>query len=437
MGRNRTTKVALAAILTLSLCANTACASYSTSELSSTLPIEYSDANVIVVGDYDFTSVFIEDAEQNILSVTNDKTPSRIELADNIINTQSLSPASLLEKCNAEMFNPVSLQDPYTIVISPNVANNYLVEGPEKTALNALIHNGHVAFFPESTYSKMSEIFKSIAGSNYNATPLSENGASTVTPFVFENNGEFFTGSIIAKSNTLQSSIDRTMLEETYINSYLSPSSVTTQPDDFTLAAEWNPLCAWHKNVYEGSLSGRSWFSEWICFFSAQANDNGHYYAWAGEWCMEPVNISGVQWVSDYVKYESYANSLQSDVLLRDYIPKNTPSSSTGTVTAGIDTDKTLDISFSYDWEIEDLSFNDNSSQVNDYCRLRWDYTHRIFSNYDQEITYGNFAMIFNDPSKSGGYTFHHYRDAYSYAQNMIGENIESANFSTYFDFMP
>lgn len=111
-------------------------------------------------------------------------------------------------------------------------------------------------------------------------------------------------------------------------------------------------------------------------------------------------------------------------------------STSTGSVSIGVDSEKTLSFGISYDWEIDDLSVEDNSSQVNDHCKLRWDFSHCVFSHFDEQVSYGKFLMIFKDSEKAGKYTFHHYRTSYLYAENMFGE-AASKNLRSTYDFEP
>lgn len=424
------TSIILIVTLLLSICTCTAYAHDNSSEQ----PFD-ENISVLVVGNYNFTTQYnLSDNTLNAPSVTSENN-STFDFSDHVLYTDSL--CSSVSTSSTTSFDENISASPTAVVISPNVLTTYLRSGREKAALEAMIDEGHIAFFPETSYEEMTSIFKSIANSAYNALPVGGPSNDHVTAFVFKNEkGDYFTGNIISPASAKQETIDARIIKETADNSFLSTSAAKAGYEDFEPSASWNELSAWHKNVFQGEYTGNEWFSEWICFFSAQGSDGGHYYALAGEWCMEPVEINGIQWVSDYVRYESDASGLQDGVQLRSYWPKNEPGSSSGSVSISADNDKTLSFGITFDWQIDDLSFEDNSSQANDYCKLRWDYSHHLSSHFDEKVSYGNFVMIFKDTEEAGEYTFHHYRTAYSYAENMIGESA-SKNWRSTYDFEP
>lgn len=423
--------VFLVCTLLLSLCVSSALAADTTVRA---VPEAYlnESVSVVVVGDYKFTTEFTTYTEESDESRSNANSAAKVNFRDNVVFVESLGDLDAAFDASAKRSN-----GPLAIVISEDVAHSYIEEGADKKELDKLINAGHVAFFPETSYLQTVSIFKALANSSYNAMPVVGSSSDTVTAFVFKNDaGDYLTGNIIPAANGYQENLDARMIKETADNSRLSAVATRTSYDDFSPGSKWNELCEWHKNTFEGDTTQAVWFSEWICFFSAQASDGGHYYAWAGEWCMEPFKVNGVQYLSDYVRYESDANGLQDGVQLRTYWPQNEPSTATGTISLGVNSEDEMEFGVSYNWEIDDLSFTDNSSQINDYCKLRWDYSHTIFGDYDEQISYGKFVMIFKDNNKAGEYTFHHYRSSFTYAQNIWGETA-SANWRTTYDFEP
>ena len=204
-------------------------------------------------------------------------------------------------------------------------------ESTEKIALETLLNQGNVAYFPNTAYGNMSNIFESITGDSFNMEPVDANNSDCVTAYVLKDSaGNYYTGNIIAPGEVSQEIIDERILVETVENRSIYATGRASS--DFEPGYQWNQLSTWHKNSFAAELTKRIWFSEWICFYSTQTPDGDHYYAWAGEWCMEPYKYNGVQWVSDYVKYESECSGLQDGIQLRDYWPQNEPSSSTGSV---------------------------------------------------------------------------------------------------------
>ena len=418
----------LALALTFAMCAamsaETAHATSpaTTSELPDGLE---SSVPVIVVGNYKFTSQFT--AENDDQATTKASNPS-VDYDDMITYVDSLS---ALPSRYAK-----SSDDAAAIVISQDVVDEYTSDGSGKTALEALLNTGNVAYFPETSYDEMSHIFGAITGDGFNMTPVEEGNSDQVTAYVLKDiKGNYYTGNIIAPDNAAQEAIDERILVETQENHSIYTTGRSTS--DFEPGYEWNQISTWHKNSYAGEATGKEWLSEWICFYSTQAQDGNHYYAWAGEWCMEPYEYRGVQWISDYVQYESDCSSQQDGILLRDYWPKKTPSSSTGSISLGINQDREFDFVISYDWEIEDLEFTDNSRPSQEHCKLQWDFNHPIVgTGYDADVSYGKFAMIFNDTNKEDSYTFHHKRSAYLYARNVLGETA-GGNYKTTYDFEP
>lgn len=387
-----------------------------------------SGMSVIVVGDYEFTSLFsTEEADTYAVQEANEA-QSMIDCSDMITYVESLADLPATRATNSN--------DMVAVIISQEVANNYISQGNEQDALEVLLDSGGIAYFPETSYTNMSSIFEAITGDNFNMIPVEENNTDQVAAYVFKDlAGNYYTGNIIASSDTSQEVVDERILVETLENHDIY--AVGRSTSDFEPGYEWNQLSTWHKNSFEGESSSRVWFSEWICFYSTRTPDGDHYYAWAGEWCMEPYKISGVQWLSDYVKYESECSGLQSGIQLRDYWPISTPSSETGSISLGINSDGDYDFGISYDWQIDELEFTDNSRPSQEYCKLQWDFNHPLFGNgYDEEVAYAKFAMIFKDTLKADSYTFHHYRTAYLYAQNILGESA-GANYRSTYDFEP
>lgn len=385
-----------------------------------------SGVSVIVVGDYEFTSRFTK--ESPVLSEARGLN-TEVDFSDKITYVDSLSalPSVYTESPN---------NDIAAIVISQDAIDMYTSENTEKIALETLLDQGNVAYFPNTTYRNMSNIFESITGDSFNMEPVDANNSDCVTAYVLKDSaGNYYTGNIIAPGEVSQEIIDERILVETVENRSIYATGRASS--DFEPGYQWNQLSTWHKNSFAAELTKRIWFSEWICFYSTQTPDGDHYYAWAGEWCMEPYKYNGVQWVSDYVKYESGCSGLQDGIQLRDYWPQNEPSSSTGSVSMGINSDRSYDFGLSYDWEIKDLSFTDNSRPSQEYCKLQWDFNHPMIGlGYDAEVSYAKFAMIFKDTLKADSYTFHHYRTAYLFARNMMGES-SGANYRSTYDFKP
>lgn len=422
--------VALAIVFTIIVGTLPACAN-AVSDTTDSLNLQdyiNNGISVIVVGNYEFTTQFTNTKEITPVKVTaNLDSNIAVDLSNNIISVDSL--AKLPRTYASSLDN-----NPTAIVISPDTIDTYLSIGDEKNTLEAMLSAGSIAYFPETTFTEMTDIFKAIANDSYNMVPVEEGIANNVTAYVFKDaKGNYYTGNIIASASTAQENIDSRIIVETIENSVYAGADPSA---DFNPGYGWNQLSTWHKNSYEGKTSGRTWLSEWICFFSAQTSDGNHYYAWAGEWCMEPYENWGTYVASDYVKYESDCSSQQSGIQLRDYWPKVTPSKATGTVSISAGSDGSTNFGISYNWEIEELYFNDNSSPSKEFCGLEWNFDHSVFSSYDKEVSYGKFAMIFKDTLKADSYTFHHYRDAFQVAENIFGENA-GANYKSTYNFKP
>lgn len=410
---------------TLPASANATPSAVDTSSLQDSLN---SGISVVVVGNYEFTSQFSDPSATPMKTASEVTGTTTVDFSNNIVNIDSLINLPRAYAGNSDS----SLT---AIIISPNVIGTYLSENDEKNALESMLNAGNIVYFPETTYEDMTGIFNAVANDSFNMAPVESGITDNITAYVFKDAaGAYYTGNIIAPVSSSQENIDARIIVETLANSTVFASS--NQPEEFEPGYGWNQVSTWHKNSYAGDASGREWLSEWICFFSAQTDDGDHYYAWAGEWCMEPYENWGTYLASDYVKYESDCSSQQSGIQLRDYWPTSTPGSATGSVSIGANTDKVFDIGISFDWRIDELYFTDNSSPAAEFCGLEWNFDHSILSNYDKEVSYGNFAMIFKDTERAGSYTFHHYRAAYQYAPNIFGEGT-SGNYKTTYDFAP
>lgn len=388
-----------------------------------------SGVSVIVVGDYEFTSQFATSAEcSSSLETKNFNTT--VDLSNIITHVDSLS--TLPNKCAESPDNVAAL------VISKNVVSEYTSDGDKKDALESLLNAGNVAYFPETTYKGMSDIFEAIADDSFNMVPVDEDNADNVTAYVFkDSDGNYYTGNIIASSTTSQEIIDERILVETLESRNVYATGRSSS--DFKPGYKWNQLTGWHKNSYAGKNTGVTWLSEWICFYSTQTQEGDRYYAWAGEWCMEPYDeeSSLLQWASEYVKYESSCSSQQTGIQLRDYWPKNEPTSSTGSISLRIGSGEEYNFGFDYEWSLDDLSFTDNSKPSQEYCKLQWNFSHFGLNPYDSELAYGKFAMIFKDTKKSSSYTFHHYRDAQMYAVSTVLRENAGANYKSTYTFKP
>ena len=201
----------LALALTFAMCAamsaETAHATSpaTTSELPDGLE---SSVPVIVVGNYKFTSQF---TAENDDQATTKASNTSVDYDDMITYVDSLS---ALPSRYAK-----SSDDAAAIVISQDVVDEYTSDGSGKTALEALLNTGNVAYFPETSYDEMSHIFGAITGDGFNMTPVEEGNSDQVTAYVLKDiKGNYYTGNIIAPDNAAQEAIDERILVETQEN---------------------------------------------------------------------------------------------------------------------------------------------------------------------------------------------------------------------------
>lgn len=334
------------------------------------------DVSVYVIGDYDFS--------ESVLATSN------------------------VHRSRESVSNEDAVTKPGAIVISKNMKDGYLTE--RTTELTNYLAKGNIVYFPELTYSGANILFDKIINNGFNMTPVDPNNNDKITAYVFmDEYGTYYTGCIIAPGDSGQVITDGLIIEETQKNQEIisrgkaAPAQVRASGTDFSIGYEWNALCSWHKNTYAGDITNYSWFSEWLCFYSTNASGD-HYYAFAGEWSAEG------SWtrLTDKIKYQSDGNLYQSGVLLRDYEPKMTPSTSEASFSCSIDSDSKYNFGFSQSWSISNLKLTDNTSSANDYCKLTW----QLSGSMARNTCTGKFFMIFKDENESGSYKFHHYRYA-------------------------
>lgn len=298
--------------------------------------------------------------------------------------------------------NDIAADNPGAIVISPNSKNLYLQKRADE--LNEYLVNGNILFFPETTYDDANQLFEEMVDKSYNMLPVDSDDTDVITAYVFmDRNGAYYTGCIISPENTEQEIIDGLIVEITQNNQEVIEHGKAAPAQTQAIGYEWNALTTWHQNTYSGDLTNDSWFSEWLCFYSTKASGD-HYYAFAGEW-----NTEGA-WsrLTDKVKYQSDADSKQSGVLLRDYEPKMTPSTTEASFNFSLNSDSDYDFGFSQSWSTSNLKLTDNTAAAYQYCKLTWTLTGAMAQN----TCTGRFFMIFKDEDAKGSYTFHHYRYA-------------------------
>lgn len=378
---------------------------------------------IYVLGNYDFTTTFPNTSGLSRTSLS-------IDFAENVHYVTSISSIPMRSSRTSDT------QCPKAIIVSDNVANTYI---NSDDVFSPYLNLGFSIFFPETNYEDMTGIFGALANDSFNMIPVEDNNTDNVVAYVVQDiSGSFYTANIIAPSGVEQQTIDSEIIKEIYESDILHRIGRSTA--DFSPGYSWNEASTgWHKNIWYGdTMSDTGWLTEWLCFYSTQTSNGDHYYAWAGEWYMEPPEslspFPNTHWYSKYVNYYSNASNMQSGVELRDYAPKVTPTSYQASVSTSINSEKKYDFGLNLTWSINELTLSDNSSPANDRCDLKWNFLKD--SSYSQNTTSNKFVMIFKDTEKSGSYTFTHGRSAYMAHTSGAYDQLNK-NFYTTYPFVP
>lgn len=359
-------------------------------------------------------------------------------------NSNVILPDVSIQFKKADNLDKIKTDKSYkSIWITPSIYTNLINNDSWYEKLNKYLDHGYSLYFLGLT--DLNILSNKFIGSSANETIT--NGYQQTVSYVSKNSeGEYFFGhyfsdkpyndknvikDLVTSTWNRRNDIHYTRKNKDSIFSNLFAQKVeASSGSSFSIGSSWSCKFGW--NQYNFSVTDRLGYfgtignyTEWKAgYYLTNPVDGKDYYAIAMESCMAPTSTN---YTSDYLRVRCPVSNNASGQLLRDYAPKQGPSSSTFSFNIGSNFSKTGpsgSIGASWSTSISDLSLLDSSQPSSQTMDIKFSYNWDWgFTSYGTHTSWQNSCIICQGSSGSSSATIDNERyasfaeqDPYTYA---------------------